>query len=74
MTDVPLCQVHLPWTRSANLYEVNLRQYTPEGTLAAFAAHLPRLKAMGVDAIWLKPVQPLAAPNRQVWFPRDCGR
>ena len=56
---------HLPWTRSANIYEVNVRQYTPEGTLAAFAEHLPRLRKMGVDILWLMPVQPIGQVRRK---------
>jgi outer membrane biogenesis lipoprotein LolB len=27
---------HVPWSRHAAIYEVNIRQFTPEGTLAAF--------------------------------------
>jgi glycosidase len=61
----PATQEHLPWTRSANIYEVNLRQYTPEGTLRAFMAHLPRLRKMGVDILWLMPIQPIGLKNRK---------
>ncbi|MDB4947804.1 MAG: alpha amylase catalytic region [Gemmatimonadetes bacterium] len=53
------------WSRSATIYEVNVRQYTPEGTFAALQAHLPRLKAMGVDILWLMPVQPIGVKNRK---------
>jgi glycosidase len=56
---------HVPWSRSANIYEVNLRQYTPQGTLSAFSASLPRLRKMGVDIIWLMPVQPIGKLNRK---------
>ena len=61
----PPATTHLPWTRSANIYEVNIRQYTPEGTLNAFAAHLPRLRKMGVDILWLMPIQPIGQVNRK---------
>jgi len=30
---------HVAWSRSANIYEVNIRQYTKEGTFKAFARH-----------------------------------
>ena len=56
---------HPEWARQANIYEVNLRQYTPEGTLAAFERHLPRLRRMGVDILWLMPVQPIGQKNRK---------
>jgi len=47
------------------IYEVNLRHFTPEGTLAAFAAHLPRLRELGVDIVWLMPVHPIGQLNRK---------
>jgi glycosidase len=56
---------HVAWSRNANIYEVNLRQYTREGTIKAFAAHLPRLKKMGVDIVWLMPVQPIGQKERK---------
>lgn len=54
---------HPAWSRSANIYEVNLRQYSKEGTLNAFSASLPRLKQMGVDVIWLMPIHPIGNKN-----------
>jgi glycosidase len=56
---------HVAWSHNANIYEVNIRQYTQEGTFKAFAKHLPRLKAMGVDILWLMPVQPIGEKNRK---------
>jgi glycosidase len=56
---------HPEWTESAVIYEVNIRQYTPEGTIAAFTEHLPRLENLGVDILWLMPVQPIGKVNRK---------
>jgi glycosidase len=56
---------HPAWSRNATIYEVNVRQYTPEGTFAALQQHLPRLKALGVDILWLMPVQPIGRKNRK---------
>jgi alpha-amylase len=53
------------WTRSAAVYEINVRQYTPEGTFAALQRHLPRLDSLGVDILWLMPVQPIGEKNRK---------
>ena len=53
------------WKNSANIYEVNIRQYTEEGTFNAFAKHLPRLKNMGVKILWLMPVTPISIEKRQ---------
>ncbi|NTV83756.1 MAG: hypothetical protein HGA23_05580, partial [Bacteroidales bacterium] len=57
--------VHPEWSRNANIYEVNIRQYTPEGTFSAFIEHIPRLKKMGVDILWLMPVNPVGEKNRK---------
>ncbi|MBV8687666.1 MAG: alpha-amylase [Alphaproteobacteria bacterium] len=56
---------HPDWARSAILYQLNTRQFTAEGTLAAAEKQLPRLKALGVDIIWLMPVQPIGVKNRK---------
>lgn len=56
---------HPEWSRNANIYEVNIRQYTPEGTFNAFREHLPRLKEMGVDILWLMPIHPIGEKNRK---------
>ena len=56
---------HVDWSKNANIYEVNIRQYTEEGTINAFRKHLPRLKEMGVDILWLMPVQPIGELNRK---------
>lgn len=56
---------HVSWSRSANIYEVNVRQYTPEGTLNAFGAHLPRLQQMGVDILWFMPIHPIGKLKRK---------
>ena len=53
------------WTRNAVVYEINVRQYTPEGTFTALQRHLPRLRNLGVDVLWLMPVQPIGKVNRK---------
>jgi len=57
--------IHPEWTANTNIYEVNVRQYTPEGTFNAFAEHLPRLQEMGVDILWFMPVQPIGVARRK---------
>lgn len=60
------CTVQHPdWTRNAVIYEVNVRQYTKEGTFAAFEQHLPRLKELGVDVLWFMPIHPISEKNRK---------
>jgi cyclomaltodextrinase / maltogenic alpha-amylase / neopullulanase len=53
------------WAYSATIYEVNIRQFTEEGTFKAFQEHLPRLKKLGVDILWLMPINPIGEKNRK---------
>jgi len=53
-----------PWVSASNIYEVNLRQYTREGTFSAFARELPRLKDMGIEILWFMPLQPISLEGR----------
>jgi glycosidase len=57
--------VHPEWSKNSVLYEVNVRQYTEQGTFNAFAEHLPRLKALGVDVLWFMPTFPIGVLNRK---------
>lgn len=56
---------HPEWVYNAVIYEVNTRQYTPEGTFNAFSAHLPRLEELGVDILWFMPVQSIGEEDRK---------
>ena len=53
------------WADTCVMYEVNIRQYTEEGTFAAFEAHLDRLKEMGVNTLWLMPIHPIGVEGRK---------
>ena len=55
----------VPWASGASMYEVNLRQYTQEGTFASFQKSLPRLKDMGIDVLWFMPITPISMELRQ---------
>lgn len=54
------------WVKNAVIYEVNTRQYTPEGTFKAFETHLPRLKELGVDILWFMPIHPIGILDRKI--------
>ena len=56
---------HPQWIKDAVLYEVNVRQFSVEGTFDAVEKQLPRLKKMGVSIIWLMPVHPIGEINRK---------
>jgi alpha-amylase len=53
------------WLPTATIYEVNIRQYTAEGSFEAFVEHIPRLKAMGITVLWLMPIHPIGLQNRK---------
>lgn len=61
--------LYVPYTstmaENAVIYEANIRQYSDEGTLAAFTQDLPKLKELGVKIIWLMPVHPIGVENRK---------
>jgi len=56
---------HPAWIMQGNIYEVNVRQYTPEGTFKAFEKSLPRLKEMGVQTLWFMPINPISKVDRK---------
>ena len=64
-TDTAKIDGHPAWIMQGNIYEVNVRQYTPEGTFKAFAAHLDRLKDMGVQTLWFMPINPISKVDRK---------
>ena len=56
---------HPEWSYSAVLYELNIRQFTAEGTFNAAIERLPFLRSIGVDAIWLMPIYPIGVEGRK---------
>jgi glycosidase len=62
----PYVQIkHPEWSRDAVIYQINTRQFTPEGTFDAAAEQLPRLKELGVDILWFMPLQEIGKKNRK---------
>lgn len=63
---VPYVKVRHPaWSRNATIYQINTRQFTQPGTFRAAEEHLPRLKDLGVDILWLMPIHPIGQKNRK---------
>lgn len=65
VSDTGYMDGHPAWIMQGNIYEVNLRQYSPEGSFAAFAKHLDRLKEMGVQTLWFMPINPISKKDRK---------
>lgn len=53
------------WAKSATIYEVNVRQFSKEGTFAKVTDALPDIKALGVDILWVMPIFPISEKNRK---------
>ena len=49
--------------RNMTLYSIFIRNFG--GTFAAVEADLPRIRALGVDAIWLLPIHPVGVEKRK---------
>ncbi len=56
---------HPDWSYNLSIYEVNTRQYTPEGTFEAFDTHIKELKDIGVGIVWFMPINPIGEKNRK---------
>ena len=57
---------HPAWSEQSNIYEVNVRQYSKEGTFKAFEKALPRLQKMGVKILWFMPINPIGIEGRKM--------
>lgn len=59
-------EITLPdWAKNATVYELNIRQFSAEGSFKAVEPQLARLKKMGIDIIWLMPIQPIGEIHRK---------
>jgi len=50
---------------TATIYEVNIRQYSQQGTFNAFTKDIPKLKKLGVDILWIMPIYPISVKDRK---------
>ena len=64
--EVPKATPYPGWVKSAVIYEINTRQYSPQGTFRAIQADLPRINALGVDILWFMPIFPIGEKDRKV--------
>lgn len=59
-----VAQSHHDWSYNLGLYEVNIRNYSEEGTFEAFNANLDRIDSLGPGILWLMPIHPIGEENR----------
>ncbi len=53
------------WSKDAVLYELNVRQFSDEGTFKAIEEKIGELDSLGVDVIWFMPIHPIGELNRK---------
>ena len=51
--------------RNQVMYSVFVRQFSPEGTFDKVREALPRIRALGVDIVWLMPIHPIGMQSRK---------
>ncbi len=56
---------HPEWSKNATIYQINLRQFTPQGTFRSAEEQLPRLQQLGVQILWVMPINPIGQKNRK---------
>jgi cyclomaltodextrinase / maltogenic alpha-amylase / neopullulanase len=53
------------WLRNGVIYEIFPRNFSPEGNFNGITARLDELKDLGVNVLWLMPIQPLGQKLRK---------
>jgi glycosidase len=51
--------------RNLTIYQVYVRNHTPNGTFAEVQADLPRIKALGTDVVYFMPIHPIGELNKK---------
>ncbi|HAN77770.1 MAG TPA: alpha-amylase [Bacteroidales bacterium] len=51
--------------KDKTLYELNIRQFTPEGTIKSAIKHMAEFNELGIGAIWVMPIQPIGKLKRK---------
>jgi len=64
--EAPKATPYPDWVKNSVIYEINTRQYSPEGTFKALEADLPRIKGLGIDILWFMPIYPIGEKDRKV--------
>jgi len=56
---------HPQWSKNVTIYELNIRQFSEEGTFKAVEQRLDEIADLGVGLIWLMPIHPIGEKNRK---------
>lgn len=53
------------WTQYGVIYQVNTRQFSPQGNFSAVIDGLDHIVELGANCIWLMPIHPIGEVNRK---------
>lgn len=53
------------WLGNQVIYEINVRQYSDEGSFAAIEADLDRIDSLGINTLWFMPIHSIGEVNRK---------
>ncbi|NDV91958.1 alpha-amylase [Alteromonas sp. 345S023] len=53
------------WTKYGVIYQINTRQFSQQGNFQGVIDGLDRIAGLGVNCIWLMPIQPIGQMNRK---------
>lgn len=54
--------------RSSVIYQIFPRVFSEKGDFASIHPHLPRIKKLGADIVWLTPIHPISTESRKGTF------
>lgn len=57
------------WSKNFGIYEVNVRQFSEEASFEKVTEYLPKIKATGINLVWLMPIHAIGGKNlaKVVW-------
>ncbi len=61
----PVAHPIAPWIKSAVIYELNPRAFSPEGKFKGVEQGLDHLQKLGVTIVWLMPIHPLGQVKKK---------
>jgi glycosidase len=61
----PMMAPDTSWVARSAIYQVFVRDFSPEGNFRGVIAGLDRIQQAGADVIWLMPIHPIGTANRK---------
>jgi cyclomaltodextrinase len=65
LAEQPAAHAVADWIKSAVIYEVNPRTFSPSGDFRGIEERLDYLKALGVTVVWIMPIHPVGQAKKK---------